>query len=570
MDLQTEIGRAAQLKWLTLFRVALITVLLIATVVFNLQDDSNLSDRLYVYLYNLCTLVYVLSFLYTIGLRLAKGSRGLTTLIYAQFTGDILFSAALVLVTGGTDSAFTFFFSLVIIGGAIITFRLGALYIATLASAAILLIGLIEISVLPYADVLAEYQLSFLPGPGPSVPTIEEGLERNYRMVYNVSVNVLAFYGVALLASWLSEQVRRSVEEMATQTRSLADLRALHRHIVSSIPTGLVTTDMERRITYFNSAAERITEQEFDDVAGQDITTIFRDLKFVMDNPHKLTGVQREESVLLIGRRRRYIGWTLSRLVDASGEPIGNTFMFQDISRVKDLEKTNFRTERMAAVGELAAAVAHEIRNPLAAISGSIQMLQRVSPNLSGTEKRLMDIVVRETDGLNQWITDFLEYSRPQPANRAPVDIDDLVTNTLAVYAQDPQMEGITVEKVGDEPMWILADAGRIRQVVWNLLNNARQAMKSGGVIRVTLLAMDNGSRPLMELSVQDEGAGISEEVQQRIFEPFYTTKERGTGLGLAVVHQIIEDHDGHISLESEEGVGTTFRVLLPLSLPPV
>lgn len=553
-----------------LSRVALITVLLIATVVFNLQDDSSLSDRLYVYLYNLCTIVYVLSFLYTIGVRLAKGPRGLTVLIYAQFTGDILFAAALVLVTGGTDSAFTFFFSLVIIGGAIITFRLGALYIATLASFAILLIGLVEVGVLPYTDVLAEYQLSFLPGPDASIATIEEGLERNYRMVYNVSVNVLAFYGVALLASWLSEQVRRSVQEMATQTRSLADLRALHRHIVSSIPVGLVTTDLERRITYFNTAAEHITDQEFDVVAGQDITTVFRDLKFVMENPHKLTGVHREESVLLVGRRRRYIGWTLSWLRDASGDTIGHTFMFQDITRVKDLEKSNFRTERMAAVGELAAAVAHEIRNPLAAISGSIQMLQRVSSNLSGTEKRLMDIVVRETDGLNQWITDFLEYSRPQPANRAPVDIDDLVTNTLAVYAQDPEMEGITVEKTAAGPMWILADAGRIRQVVWNLLNNARQAMTSGGTIRVGLLAMDNGSCPLMELSIQDEGVGVSEEVQERIFEPFYTTKDRGTGLGLAVVHQVIEDHDGQISLESEEGVGTTFRVLLPLSLPPV
>ena len=560
---------AKQLKWLTLFRVALITVLLIATVVFNLQDTTNVSDRLYVYLYYLCTAVFVLSFGYTIAIRFMKTDRQLLLLTYAQFTGDILFASALVLVTGGTDSAFTFFFSLVIIGGAIVLFRMGAIYIASLSTLVLLAIGLMEIDVLPYVDALDEYRISFLPNdPALSADPLDE-IDRTYRMVYNVSVNALAFFGVGFLASWLSEQLRRSAQEIRTQARSLQELRALHRHIVSSVPTGLVTIDNEHRITSFNSSAETITGLTVEQVLGYPLADFFRDLKYVLDNPKKLGGVQREESIIIVNRRRRYLGWSISPLLKASGEPIGFIFMFQDITRVKELERQSYRAEKLAAIGELSAAIAHEIRNPLAAISGSIQLLKN-NVKLGGTDKRLMDIVIRETEQLNRWITDFLDYSRPPPMDRKALDITRLIDDTLTVARQDEKMNGITVERQGTDPVWVLGDEARLRQVLWNLLMNAAQAMPGDGILAVAVESVDNGSRPLVEIKVSDTGCGIPPDEQDRVFQPFFTTKERGTGLGLAVVHQIVSHHDGRIDLESEVDKGTTFRLLLPLSLPPV
>ena len=555
--------RATQLKWLTLFRVALVTVLLAATVVSNLQDAMSLSDRLFVYLYYLCTAVYVLSFGYTVALRLLKTDRELLLLTYGQFTGDIFFASALVLVTGGTDSAFTFFFSLVIIGGAIVLFRVGALYIASLSAAMLLLTGLIEVEVIPYLDFVQEYRLSFLVDEA-TTPAAE--LDRFYRMVYNVSVNALAFFGVALLASWLSEQLRTSAQEIRTQARSLEELRALHRHIVSSIPTGLVTMDNDHRITVWNRAAEQIAGRKAEEMLGEDILEVFRDLRFVLENPHKRGGLTREETTLVVNRRRRHLGWSLSPLRNAHGEPIGHTFMFQDISRVKDLERTMNRRERMAAIGELSAAIAHEIRNPLAAISGSIQLLRGES--LSGTEKRLMDIVLRETEQLNRWITDFLNYSRPTPADRKPLDINALVDDSIIVFRRDETLSRVQVVKAEGDPMWVLGDRDRVNQVIWNLLTNAAQSMPDGGKVEVELNSIDSGSRPTMEVSVTDEGVGIPPDEEEKIFQPFFTTKERGTGLGLAVVHQIVDEHDGRITVDSEVGRGTTFRVILPMSLP--
>lgn len=554
--------RASQLKWLTLFRVALVMALLAATVVFNLQDTSQLSDRLYVYLYYLCTVVFVVSFAYTIGMRLLRSERHLTALTWVQFTGDILFAAAIVLVTGGSDSVFTFFFSLVIIGGAIVLFRPGALYLATLSSTLVLTIGLIEIGVLPWGGLLEEYRLAFLPVDEVLSPI--QQVDSFYHMVYNASINIVAFYGVAILAAWLSEQLRRSADQIQTQAERLEELRALHHHIVSSVPTGIASIGTGRRITFFNRAAESITGISAAEATGKDVTTLFRDLRFVLENPHKLTGVSREESLVVLGRRRIYLGWSLSPITDAGGAHIGQTFMFQDITRVKELEQSMHRGRKMAAIGELSAAIAHEIRNPLAAISGSIQLLQS-NVALDADDKRLMEIVLRETEQLNSWITDFLDYSRPPPVDRRPMDLNQLVNDALTVFRQDSAYAGIELRCANDQIMPVLADRSCMKQVIWNLLHNAAHAMSGGGAIDVRIIAHTAGSRPTVELQIEDQGDGIAPDQLERIFEPFYTTRARGTGLGLAVVHRIVQDHDGHILVDTEVGRGTNFRIVLPM-----
>ena len=561
--MHTEAARTGQLKWLTLFRVALVTVLLIATVVFNLDDSKDIADRLYGYLYYLCTAVYVMSFFYTVALRAARSQRQLTAVTYLQFTGDVLLAAALVLVTGGTDSAFTFFFSLVIIGGAIILFRPGAVYLASVSFVLFLTIGLVEVDVLPYRDELAELRVAFIPEP----QGVVEQMDRYYHVVYNVVLNGLAFFGVALLASWLSEQLRRSTLTLRAEQQSLTALRALHEDIVNSMLTGLVTIDRERRVTLFNPAAREIVGLPPEAVIGRDVVDIFPDLGAVLADAQLPASVRREESRVAIGARRVYVGWSISPLRDAQGELTGHTFMFQDITRIKEMERAMQRTEKMAAVGELAAGIAHEIRNPLASMSGSIQLLQSSAP-LDPDDRRLLDIVLRETDHLNRWITDFLDYSRPRPIDPQPLDVDRLLDDTLDLFRQDGQVAGITVEKTSDGPLTVLGDASRIKQVAWNLLINAAEASPPDGRIEVTLRSKANGSMPQIELAVTDHGQGIAPEALDRVFQPFFTTKEHGTGLGLATVHRIVDEHQGRVLVDSEVGRGSTFRVLLPLARP--
>ena len=557
----------SQLKWLTFFRVALMTILLSATFLFNLQEHGSLStsDRLYLLVYYLCTITFIFSFGYTLALRFVRRHQALVRLTFFQLSGDTLLAAALVLITGGTSSVFTFFFSLVIIAGAIILFRPGAFFLAMLSSIMLVLIGLVEVGVIEGLGVLEAYRSVFVEPP--EVIASSNTNERFLRVVYNITVNVFAFFGVSYLASWLSEKLRSSAAALETERESLDRLKVLHEHIVNSIATGLVSIDTQHRITFLNEAAGQILGLDPYQDIGRDITTVFRDLKLVLENEAKRKQVLREESVLVLNKRRLYLGWTLSPLLDGNGSLVGHTFMFTDITRLRDLERQMRRSEKLAAIGELSAAIAHEIRNPLTAISGCVEMLNS-SPNAGDSDKRLMGIVLRETDQLNKWISDFLNYSRPIPMQMRVFDIDQLVTDVVEVFRQDEKalQKGVTLNLQRIGPLYVLGDAARIKQALYNLLTNAEQSMLTAGEITIALSAMVASSRPQVELSVIDQGAGISRDDLERIFQPFFTTKERGTGLGLAVIHRVVEDHDGRIQVDSEPGRGTTFRISLPLT----
>ncbi len=567
--LEVGVDRQSQLKWLTLFRVALVTILLGATVAFNLSDEGTQTpDRLYVFLYYLCTSVYILSFFHAVLIRAARTERQLVAMIVLQLTGDVLFAAALVLATGGTESAFTFFFSLVIIGGAIVLFRPGALFLATESALLFAAIGLIEMDVIPYRDLLEELRIPLLGEAGHLSPV--EVIDRVYRIIYNISVNSLAFFGVGLLASWLSEELRRSATTVQEQRESLAELRAIHQHIVNSLPTGVVTIDRERKIRLFNPAAQEITGLEADLVHGQDAVEVFPMLDGVLGDATIPTTVARDETLGRFGPRRVYLGWSVSPLRDAQERMVGHTFMFQDITRVREMERQMNRREQMAAIGELAAGIAHEIRNPLAAISGSIQLLS-VSAPLEKDEQQLLNIVQRETETLNRWITHFLDFSKPRPFEPLRTDLTTLVDEALQLFRHEVAPKGIVVEQVNDpsgEPVMAICDAARIKQVLWNLLQNAAQSMPDGGRVEVCVRSGAAGSLPHAEIAVADRGEGIAPDELDKIFQPFHTTKPKGTGLGLAIVHRIIEDHGGRIAVESEVGKGSTFRVLLPLARP--
>jgi two-component system sensor histidine kinase PilS (NtrC family) len=261
--------------------------------------------------------------------------------------------------------------------------------------------------------------------------------------------------------------------------------------------------------------------------------------------------------------------------------------IFQDVTGVVAMERELRSAERMAAVGEMAAKIAHEIRNPLASISGSIQILaDGIERDDSGGESgRLMDIVVRETDRLNALITDFLQYSRPAPPAQKTVGVGALLDEILELLeAARPQ--NVRLHCTSPEDLAVHADPDQVKQVLWNLCLNALQSMPEGGAVTISARHVESGppqaiasfrrngglgaqpeicgSRRWVEIAIRDEGVGIPADVQERIFEPFFTTKRDGTGLGLATVHRIVESHAGGLLLSSEEGAGTTFRVLLP------
>lgn len=228
--------------------------------------------------------------------------------------------------------------------------------------------------------------------------------------------------------------------------------------------------------------------------------------------------------------------------------------------RLKDSEEAVRRAEKLAAIGQLAAGIAHEIRNPLASMSGSIQVL-RDELDLNPENKRLMDIILRESERLNRLITEFLDYARPYKPERAEVDFSGILSETLDVFEKGlSQGHGITIQREVSPGIKVYGEQERLREVLWNLFNNAVQSMPGGGRLTVSLKAEDG----VAVAAIRDTGEGIEEKDIGRVFEPFFTTKTSGTGLGLATVYRIVEAHDGDIRVESKKGKGTLFTVSLP------
>jgi signal transduction histidine kinase len=272
-----------------------------------------------------------------------------------------------------------------------------------------------------------------------------------------------------------------------------------------------------------------------------------------------------------------FLGFSISPLRDNNDQVIGKTFIFQDITTFKEMEEQVKRSDRMATIGEFAAGIAHEIRNPLTSLSGSIQVLKE-ELRLKGANRHLMDIILRESERLNNLITDFLLFAQPSRINKEKLDIAQLIDETLQLFENSPgDNRAIEITKELEGGIFLLGDPHQLKQLFWNLFINAAQIMPHGGELRVNLETV-NGAEisnrlkrakksmaPLAKISVSDTGDGIKPEEKEKIFEPFFTTKEGGTGLGLAIVHRIVENHEGFISVKSQRNKGTTFDIFLPM-----
>ena len=378
----------------------------------------------------------------------------------------------------------------------------------------------------------------------------------------------VAFFVVGLLSARLAERQSRSDVRLAAATQSLANLRALHERIVASIRSGLVTTDLDGRIFTFNVAAQEITGYQEDTIRGKDASILFGEMKEHI--AETLSALEKGESsprfetnCLTSEGMRIRLGYSISPLSSEAGDTTGIVITFQDLTQVRSLEETSRRQDRLAAIGRMAASIAHEIRNPLAAMRGSIQMLHAEMDG-DTSQAQLMEIILRESDRLNRIITDFLSYARPRSLIQARVDVGDLLHQTFALMRHSPEIKSSQsiVEELPDEPLFAEADEGQLKQVFWNLARNALQAMPQGGTLRATL---EKNSNNRLRISFADTGRGMSPDQVEHLFEPFSSTTG-GTGLGLSIVYQIIRDHGGTINVRSLVGQGTTITVELPVS----
>ena len=549
---RTQPGLAEKLERVTLVRALLVTVLLTSAVVLNVNDLDSFSNPTYIGIWYLIIATYAATVGYALYIRYIPE---LVLLAYGQAVGDALLAGGLVLLTGGADSIFVFLFFLCIVNAANLMGREGALFSASCCSVAFALNVLSQSGYIPGLS-----QVGFILGASRNVST------------YNVAVNIVAFYAVAILAGHLAERLGQVGTELEQRLVDVRQLRALNENIVNSIAGGLCTLGTRGRITSFNRGASQITGLSENSVIGKRCREIIPELDEEVHR-HRLSHQRYRQAETWLTRdngERVYLSVSVAPLVDAINKETGHIIHFADRTAVHELQEFAQRQKRLAAIGKLSAAIAHELRNPLTSISGAIQMLGDAN-EADGPRRQLMGIVLREVDRLNGLIEDFLGYARPQQLVLGRVDLREIINETLTLLTQDTG-SGSDIEVVlqlDDDPLIIHGAEAPIRQVIWNLLRNASEAMDGKGTLTISAVTLFAGIEPqqYVELRIDDTGVGFDEETRSRLFEPFFTTKEHGTGLGLATVHRIVEAHEGMIFAESEEN-GTTFRVMLPCAEP--
>ena len=531
----------AKIKWLILSRLLLAAFLLSSLAFF--QYRYHIFQFPSVTPVYFATAVVILTGIYW---SLLKVVNNLPFLAYIQITGDILLISWLVFMTGGIDSGFALLYHVTIISASIILYRRGGYLSASLAS--ILYGGLLD---LQYYSVLGFTR------------------SQNYtpiQVLYSLFVNIISFYMVALLSSYLSERLRKTRQQLREKSMDFNDLQVIQDHILRSVGSGIVTMNMTGEITSWNNAAEQITGYSFDDIRTSWKTVFGDSIKGLFGHTDDLKArpVRFEGHIAKRDGSKAMLGFTATLLKDDADIVRGIILTFQDITRLLEMEEQIRRQERLATVGSLAAGIAHEIRNPLASLSGSIQMLQG-ELELQGDHKHLMDIVLRETDRLNNIVTEFLDYARPRSNQLEQISLASLLEETITLFRNSREFrEDIVIICDISPAIVITGDPQRLRQVFWNLLINAAQATQNGGTITVSATSGAGIDADEATIRILDSGMGIASEHLEHIFDPFFTTKPAGTGLGLAIAYRIIEDHNGTIDVKSEEGKGTAVIINLP------
>lgn len=447
-----------------------------------------------------------------------------------QVLTDLCFATAVIYITGGIDTSFNFLYPLIII---VASAMLSESWAYIIAGASFILFGtMLELS---FFDLIRSYSTT-----RPDLKSLQAV----------IIINLVAYVLVAYLANRLVRRMRLAEVALKDKSFELENLQVLHEIIVHSISSGLITTDFDGIIKLANPAAQALLGRAAEEFEGLRIWELFLD---TLPEPNAPRNEVRARTP--IGAEKLF-GIGCSLLQGTGGETIGCIYTFTDLTEIRRLEHELHLRDRLAAVGRLAAGIAHEIRNPLASIAGSAKMLSGIN-TLTDDQRSLLDIVTRESERLNSIIGDFLAYSRDRKFQSARVDLCQLLTDTLTLL--ENRQSGIGIERnFSVRPAFIEGDGDKLKQVFWNLSSNALRAMPSGGTLTVSLDVFEGNWR----VRFKDTGSGIPPQLIEKIFEPFQSGFEGGTGLGLAIVYRIIQAHQAQITVRSAPGQGTEFALL--------
>ena len=517
-----------KIKALIVFRVLFITLLLGSSFLFRVYEKFPHTSGLSYLIISLyfATIVY--------SLLLGK-IKNLFAFAYVQLLLDVIFEITLIYITGGSESWFSFTLILTVIASSIILNKKAGYVSATCSS---LLYGMLV--------NLQFYRI---------LPLTSGGVIDEKEYLYNIFVHIISFYLTAYLSGYLSSRLEKTVQKLEKKDIDLRDLEFFNREVVESLPSGLFTTDILGNVLIFNRAAEKITGIKKGFVIGQRIDSVLPFFKFPLSEG-------RREDAIVVDGVQKIIGLGISALRGIDESTKGFIVIFQDLTQLKMLETEMKQKEKWAAIGELSSNIAHEIRNPLASLKGSIEMLKEdtVSKNY---KTRLMEIALNEMERLNHIITDFLTYSRPAPPEFKRFELHGMLDETLELLKHVEQNKGgISIKKNYSGRLEVNADPQKMHQVFWNLGINSIEAMPDGGELIVATRNIGNA----VQITFKDFGTGIDKKDIEKIFYPFFTTKENGTGLGLAIAYRIVEEHKGRIKVSSSPVDGTIFEIVLPES----
>ena len=533
------------------WRVVIVTLLLGLSLAFQVTRGERVET-----FYALIIFTYAVTILYAFLFRLLATPEALVQFAWAQIAVDFLLETVLIARTGGIESPFAVLYVISVTVASLVPRRRVGLLTASLCIILfgiltnVQLYGLVEVwGWLPHADLSAAETLQAF------------------------GVYGLAFLVVGFLSGALADQLQLADQSLREKEQGLSRLQAFHENIVHSISSGVFTADEKGRITSFNPAAQEATGYSFEQVQGRPWREVFnwhpsqQDDNLVQD---VFFNMRFEVECKRCDGNRLILGMTLAPLHER-GEQTGLVGVFKDLTQIRDLEEEMQRKEWLASLGEMSAGMAHEIRNPLGALAGAMQMLRK-DLQADETSQRLMEIAVREATRLDTIITEFLQYARPPALNLAEYDLNKVLAETLDLVQHEARgRTNITIAAApctGALPAQV--DQDQMKQVFWNLATNAFDAMPHGGrlMIATGCRNVDVGGRKaeVVEISFHDTGEGIPRKNLDKIFLPFFTTKRHGSGLGLAAVHRIVDLHGGWIKVESEEGHGTRFVVCVPRS----